>query len=220
MEQQSVSCVGHSATSLPVVAAFGGSSAAVAVVAIRWRLLGVAKLTSGMATLADVEHGELNPPSESATGKALQSVHTDSCKHTGVATFAALTAALRAVHYGQLSHRVSLPILALWLVGRGKGVRGILGPVPTPPDASVRIPAIPLLPSTFGAIFQWFLYYALCLPFRSAGMEPKLLRSMLTSRASTSRLAVELFLMIQSNSEDSDDDINSSNAYVKVPPPL
>ncbi|XP_065438549.1 uncharacterized protein LOC135981209 [Chrysemys picta bellii] len=44
-------------------------------------------------------------------------------------------------------------------------------------------------------------------------MEPKLLRNMLTSLASTSRLAVELLLKIQTDSEDSDDDIDSSNVY-------
>ncbi|EMP36702.1 hypothetical protein UY3_06097 [Chelonia mydas] len=165
-----------------------------------------------MATLADVERFELNQPSESTVGKARQSVHTDSRRRTGVATFAALAAALGVVHYGQLSHRAPLPILALWLVGRGQRVQGILGPVSMPRDASVRIPAIPVLPSTFGAIFQLFLYCTLCLPFQSAGMEPELLRSMLTSLTSTSRLAVELFLMIQSDSAGSDN-INSSNAY-------
>ncbi|EMP36312.1 hypothetical protein UY3_06527 [Chelonia mydas] len=97
--------------------------------------------------------------------------------------------------------------------GKGAGGRDILGPVPTPHDASVHIPAIPLLPSTFGAIFPRFLYCALCLPFRSAEMEPKLLRSMLTSLVSTSHLAVELFLMIQSDSEGSNDDSDSSNTY-------
>ncbi|CAM4571328.1 unnamed protein product, partial [Lepidochelys kempii] len=162
-----------------------------------------------MATLADVERFELNAPSESAVGKALPSVHTDRNKCTGVATLAALAAALGAVHCGQLSHRAPLLILALWLVGG----RGILGPVPTPRDASVRIPAIPVLRSTFGAIFQRFFYCALCLPFRSAGMEPELLRNMLTSLASTSCLAVKLLLKIQSDGEDSDDDINLSNAY-------
>ncbi|EMP25730.1 hypothetical protein UY3_17193 [Chelonia mydas] len=159
-----------------------------------------------MATLADVERFELNQSSESAVRKALQSVHTDSCKQTGVATFAALASALGAVHYGQLSHRAPLPILALCLVGRGRGMQGILGPVPKPRDASVHIPAIPVLPSTFGAIFQRFLYCALCLPFRSVGMEPELLRNMLTSLASMSRLAVELLLKIQSDSEDSDNE--------------
>ncbi|EMP39955.1 hypothetical protein UY3_02825 [Chelonia mydas] len=119
-------------------------------------------------------------------------------------TFAALAAALGAVHYGQLSHRASLSILALWLVGREQGVRGILGPVPMPCDVSVPIPAVPVLLSTFGTIFQCFLCCTLCLPFRSAGMEPKLLRSMLMSLANTSRLAVELFLMIQSDSEGPD----------------
>ncbi|EMP36527.1 hypothetical protein UY3_06292 [Chelonia mydas] len=44
-------------------------------------------------------------------------------------------------------------------------------------------------------------------------MESELLRSMLTCLASTSHLAVELFFMIQSDSEESDDDIDSSNAY-------
>ncbi|CAM5106179.1 unnamed protein product [Eretmochelys imbricata] len=70
-----------------------------------------------------------------------------------------------------------------------------------------------MLPPTFAAIFQRFLYCALCLPFWSAGIEPELLRSMLMGRASTSCLAVELFLMIQSDSEGSDNDIDSSNAY-------
>ncbi|EMP41921.1 von Willebrand factor D and EGF domain-containing protein [Chelonia mydas] len=162
----------------------------------------------GMATLTDVERFELNPLSESTVGKGLQSVHTDSCKCTGVTTFAALAAALGAVHYGQLSHRAPLSILALWLVGRGLEGRGILGPVPTPRDASVCIPAIPVRPSTFCAIFQRFLSCVLCLPFWSAGMELELLRSMQTNLASMSRL-----VMIQSDSEDSDDDINSGNAY-------
>ncbi|CAM5148172.1 unnamed protein product [Eretmochelys imbricata] len=166
-------------------------------------------LSQGMATLADVERFELNPPSESAVGKALPSVHTNSCKRTDVATFGALAAAVGAMHYGQLSHRGSLTILALWLVGRG---RDVLGPVPTPHDALVRIPATPVFPSTFGTIYQCFFYCALCLPFRSAGMEPKLLRSMLMSLTSTSRLAVDVFLMIQSDNEGSDD-IDSSNAY-------
>ncbi|XP_050811119.1 RING finger protein 141 isoform X1 [Gopherus flavomarginatus] len=43
-------------------------------------------------------------------------------------------------------------------------------------------------------------------------MEPELLRSMLMSLASTSRLAVELFLQLQSDSEESDDDIESPDA--------
>ncbi|EMP29451.1 E3 ubiquitin-protein ligase MGRN1 [Chelonia mydas] len=49
-----------------------------------------------MATLADLERCELNQPLETAAGKALQCVHAVSCKRTGVATFAALAAALRA----------------------------------------------------------------------------------------------------------------------------
>ncbi|XP_050802650.1 uncharacterized protein LOC127047838 [Gopherus flavomarginatus] len=43
-------------------------------------------------------------------------------------------------------------------------------------------------------------------------MEPKLLRSMLTGLASTSRLAAELFLKIQSD-EESDDDSKSPDTY-------
>uniref|UniRef100_A0A8C3HP06 Putative nuclease HARBI1 n=1 Tax=Chrysemys picta bellii TaxID=8478 RepID=A0A8C3HP06_CHRPI len=80
-----------------------------------------------------------------------------------------------------------------------------------PRDASLRIPEIPLFPSTFGAIFQRFLCSAIYL----REMESELLRRMLTSLASTSRLAVELFLKIQSDSEseDSDDAIETRNAY-------
>ncbi|XP_050805613.1 plasma alpha-L-fucosidase isoform X1 [Gopherus flavomarginatus] len=48
---------------------------------------------------------------------------------------------------------------------------------------------------------------------QSLGMEPELLRSMLTSLASTSCLAVELFLRLQSASQSSNEDIYSSNAY-------
>ncbi|CAM5154207.1 unnamed protein product, partial [Eretmochelys imbricata] len=61
----------------------------------------------GLATLADVERFELNPPSESAGGKALPCVHTVTCKHAGVATFAALAVALGPVHYGKLSQHAS-----------------------------------------------------------------------------------------------------------------
>ncbi|XP_050818238.1 uncharacterized protein LOC127055383 [Gopherus flavomarginatus] len=43
-------------------------------------------------------------------------------------------------------------------------------------------------------------------------MEPKLLRTLLMNVASTSRLAVELFLQLQSDSEESDDDIDSPDA--------
>uniref|UniRef100_A0A8C3F917 DDE Tnp4 domain-containing protein n=1 Tax=Chrysemys picta bellii TaxID=8478 RepID=A0A8C3F917_CHRPI len=82
-----------------------------------------------------------------------------------------------------------------------------------PRDASLRIPEIPLFPSTFGAIFQWFLCSAICL----REIESELLRRMLTSLASTSRLAIELFLKIQSDSEsdgeDSDDAIETRNTY-------
>ncbi|KAM7133975.1 uncharacterized protein RBU57_003350 isoform 1-T3 [Macrochelys suwanniensis] len=46
-----------------------------------------------------------------------------------------------------------------------------------------------------------------------AGMEPELLRNMLMSLTSTSRSAVKLLIKIQTDSEDSDDDIDSSNAY-------
>ncbi|CAM5120087.1 unnamed protein product, partial [Eretmochelys imbricata] len=126
-----------------------------------------------------------------AVGKALQSVHTDSCKCTGLST---------SSHSGAVA------------CGKERGVRGILGPVPTPRDASLRIPAIPVLPSAFGAIFQRFLYCSLCLPFRSAGVDPEVLRSMLMGLASKSHLAVELFLKLQSDSEESDD-IDSRNTY-------
>ncbi|XP_050803981.1 uncharacterized protein LOC127048306 [Gopherus flavomarginatus] len=44
-------------------------------------------------------------------------------------------------------------------------------------------------------------------------MEPELLRTLLMSVASTSRLAVELFLQLQSDSEESDDEIESPDAY-------
>ncbi|KAM7151325.1 uncharacterized protein RBU57_012021 [Macrochelys suwanniensis] len=51
--------------------------------------------------------------------------------------------------------------------------------------------------------------------FGQREMDPKLLRKILMSLASTSRLAVELFLKIHSDSEESDDDdeIDSRNAY-------
>ncbi|XP_065454588.1 SRRM2 protein homolog rsr-2-like [Chrysemys picta bellii] len=48
---------------------------------------------------------------------------------------------------------------------------------------------------------------------RLRGMEPELLRNMLMSFASTSRLVVKLLLKIQIDSEDYNDDIDSSNAY-------
>ncbi|EMP41192.1 hypothetical protein UY3_01612 [Chelonia mydas] len=44
-------------------------------------------------------------------------------------------------------------------------------------------------------------------------MDPKVLRSMLMGLASTSHVAVKLLLKLQTDSEESDDDINSSNAY-------
>ncbi|XP_073179562.1 nucleoporin Nup37 isoform X3 [Lepidochelys kempii] len=50
-------------------------------------------------------------------------------------------------------------------------------------------------------------------PDKSAGMEPEVLRNMLMSLASTSRLAVKLLLKVQIDSEESDDDVNSCNAY-------
>uniref|UniRef100_A0A8C3IAC3 Putative nuclease HARBI1 n=1 Tax=Chrysemys picta bellii TaxID=8478 RepID=A0A8C3IAC3_CHRPI len=80
-----------------------------------------------------------------------------------------------------------------------------------PRDASLCIPEIPFFPSTFGAIFQRFLCSVICL----RKMETKLLRRMLMSLASTSRLAVELFLKFQSDSEgeESDDAIEPRNAY-------
>lgn len=78
-------------------------------------------------------------------------------------------------------------------------MQGILGPVPMHRDASLHIPTIPVLPSTFGANFQWFLYCALCLPFRSAGMDPDLVSNMLMGLGSMSRIAVELLLKLQSD---------------------
>ncbi|EMP33314.1 hypothetical protein UY3_09544 [Chelonia mydas] len=47
---------------------------------------------------------------------------------------------------------------------------------------------------------------------RSAGMEPEVLKNMLMGLASMLRLAVELLLKLQTDSEESDDDVNSRNA--------
>ncbi|XP_065414555.1 signal peptidase complex catalytic subunit SEC11A isoform X1 [Chrysemys picta bellii] len=128
-----------------------------------------------------------------------------------MATFAAIAAPLGAVHYGQLSHRAPLPILAPWIVGRGRGCGGFWVLFQRPVMhrfASQKSLCFrpPLAPS-----FNGFLCSAICL----REMESQRLRHMLTSLASTSRLAVELFLKIQSESEseESDDAIEPCNGY-------
>ncbi|EMP26881.1 hypothetical protein UY3_16041 [Chelonia mydas] len=44
-------------------------------------------------------------------------------------------------------------------------------------------------------------------------MQPELLRSLLMGLTSTSRIAVELLLKLQTDSEGSNDDVDSHNAY-------
>ncbi|CAM5160762.1 unnamed protein product, partial [Natator depressus] len=50
----------------------------------------------------------------------------------------------------------------------------------------------------------------------SAGMDPELLRNMLMSLASTSQIAVKLFLKLQTDSEESNDDVNSHDKRLLV----
>ncbi|EMP25607.1 hypothetical protein UY3_17296 [Chelonia mydas] len=152
-----------------------------------------------MSTLAELQHRQLQRRSESAEVKLLLRVHTLSCLCNSVFTLVALAVVFGAVHSGQLSHRASLPLLPLRVVGRQRGSQGILGLVPVPRDVLLCIPAIPMLPSAFGAIFQWFVYCALCL--WSAGMDPALLTNMLLALTNTLQVAVELFLKLQRQEE-------------------
>uniref|UniRef100_A0A674JMX9 Interleukin-6 receptor subunit beta n=1 Tax=Terrapene triunguis TaxID=2587831 RepID=A0A674JMX9_9SAUR len=92
----------------------------------------------------------------------------------------------------------------------GGGVRGILDPVPMPHDASLRIPSVRASVHIWHRLSAFFVLRTL-FPFGQR-MDPELVRNMLMGLASMSRIAIKLLLKLQSDSEKSDDDVDSHNA--------